>query len=269
VEKGGIVGRGVLLDYVTWAEAKGIQVTPFKPVQIPVSTLEEIAASQGTTFKPGDILFIRTGYVRGYNQLPPEECARLASLQSPPSIGVESSEAMLRWLWEKSFAAVAGDHTSVEAWPCQDEEHSLHEWLLAGWGMPLGELFDLERLSEECQKKQRWSFFFSSVPLKVSFGGRGRRVGTVLTVCRCLAVLRALRMGWPSSEVDGIVMVDLSRWNQHWGFKYCNWGRASSEMKTSRPSLRLCDPASTLLLLLNQNGLVGGLGASHRERVTG
>lgn len=35
--------------------------------------------------------------------------------------------------------------------------------------MPLGELFDLERLSEECRRQGRWSFFFSSVPLKVGF----------------------------------------------------------------------------------------------------
>lgn len=56
----------------------------------------------------------------------------------------------------------------MEAWPCQNTEFWLHEWLLAGWGMPIGELFDLEQLSEECKKRERWSFFFSSMPLKVS-----------------------------------------------------------------------------------------------------
>lgn len=56
---------------------------------------------------------------------------------------------------------------SMEAWPCQDKRFWLHEWLLAGWGMPIGELFDLERLSEVCRGEGRWSFFFSSVPLKV------------------------------------------------------------------------------------------------------
>lgn len=33
--------------------------------------------------------------------------------------------------------------------------------------MPIGELFDLERLSVVCKGEGRWSFFFSSVPLKV------------------------------------------------------------------------------------------------------
>lgn len=56
----------------------------------------------------------------------------------------------------------------MEAWPCQNPQYMLHEWLLAGWGLPIGELFDLEKLSEECKKYKKWSFFFSSVPLKVS-----------------------------------------------------------------------------------------------------
>lgn len=34
--------------------------------------------------------------------------------------------------------------------------------------MPIGELFDLKPLSEECKKRGRWEFFFSSMPLKVS-----------------------------------------------------------------------------------------------------
>ncbi|KAH7143648.1 hypothetical protein EDB81DRAFT_857124 [Dactylonectria macrodidyma] len=170
VERGGIVGRGVLLDYASWAEAKGLTPALFETTPINVSTLKEVAASQGTTFQEGDILFIRSGWVRGYNQLSDNECQALADKASPPAIGIESSEETLRWLWDESFSAVAGDHPSMEAWPCQNPDFWLHEWLLAGWGMPIGELFDLEQLSEECKKRRRWSFFFSSVPLKVPGG---------------------------------------------------------------------------------------------------
>ncbi|KND86854.1 hypothetical protein TOPH_08519 [Tolypocladium ophioglossoides CBS 100239] len=170
VEKGGIVGRGVLLDYAAWADAKGIEVEPFETVSIPVSTLKEVAASQGTTFREGDILFIRSGWNRAYAALSEDGRQTLANHQVPPAIGIESSEETLRWLWGQSFAAVAGDHPSMEAWPCQNPEFWLHEWLLAGWGMPIGELFDLEQLSEECRKRQRYTFFFSSVPLKVPGG---------------------------------------------------------------------------------------------------
>ena len=170
VENGGIVGRGVLIDYAAWADAKGISVSPFETVSITVSTLEEIAASQGTTFKPGDILFIRSGWNRGFRTLSKDELVRRSKMKDPPAIGIESSQETLRWLWDHSFAALAGDHPSMEAWPCQNVEFQLHQWLLAGWGMPIGELFDLEKLGEECARRKRWSFFFSSVPLKVPGG---------------------------------------------------------------------------------------------------
>lgn len=74
---------------------------------------------------------------------------------------------MLKWIWSNQFAAVAGDMIAFEALPFQSKEYWLHEWLLAGWGLPIGELFDLEALTAECRKLGKWSFFFSSVPLKV------------------------------------------------------------------------------------------------------
>ena len=168
VDNGGIVGRGVLLDYAAWADAKGLKPDIFSPTTIPVSTLEDIATQQGTVLRKGDIIFIRSGYIRAYDKLTPADRQALADNPLPPAIGLESSETTLRWIWEQQPAAIVGDHPSMEAWPCQDTKFFLHEWLLAGWGLPIGELFDLERLSEECRKRKRWTFFFSSMPLKVS-----------------------------------------------------------------------------------------------------
>ncbi|CAG2005967.1 unnamed protein product [Fusarium graminearum] len=170
VDRGGIVGRGVLLDYASWADNNNIPLTPFETKSITVTTLKEVAQSQGTTIQQGDILFIRTGWVRAYEKLSDDECKELADHKVPPAHGIESSEETLRWLWDQGFAAVAGDQPSMEAWPCQNTDFYLHEWLLAGWGMPIGELFDLEALSHECEKRKRWSFFFSSMPLKVPGG---------------------------------------------------------------------------------------------------
>lgn len=76
---------------------------------------------------------------------------------------------MLRWLWENQFAAVASDTPSLEPAPIKHEKGmTLHEWCLAGWGMPIGEYFDLEELATYCREKGRWGFFLCSVPLKVS-----------------------------------------------------------------------------------------------------
>lgn len=162
------MGRGVLLDYAAWAESQGLTPKVFETTSITLEDLRKVAEYQNTTFKEGDILLIRSGWVKGYTQLTSSECQALADKPSPPAIGVQSCEEMLRWIWETGFAAVAGDMPSFEAWPCQDTKFWLHEWLLAGWGCPIGEIFDLERLSEECSKRKKYNFFFSSMPLHVS-----------------------------------------------------------------------------------------------------
>lgn len=166
------MGRGVLLDYKSWAEERGEWSVEacFETTPITVDVLEQVAQAQGVQFKEGDILLIRTGWTNAYEQLSGEARTKLSETYPPPAIGVESSEKTVRWMWEKGFAAVAGDQPSFEAWPCQNTEYLLHEWLLAGWGLPIGEIFDLDRLAKECKEKNKYSFFFSSMPIYVPGG---------------------------------------------------------------------------------------------------
>jgi hypothetical protein len=112
--------------------------------------------------------------------------------------GMESTVKVAEFLWDSQIAAVAGDCPGFEAWPpCFAESNpakpncgkskpsesgyggggdsdlgnnGLHPVLLAGWGMPIGELFDLEALAAECKRQQRWSFFVTSQPLNVRGG---------------------------------------------------------------------------------------------------
>jgi kynurenine formamidase len=156
-----------LLDYKAWAESQGLKPALFEPTSITVSELNSVAASQGVIFQPGDILFIHSGYVRALEALKGDDAKNYTSNPPPKAIGVKSGEEMLKWIWEKQFAAVASDMLAFEALPFQSTDYWLHEWLLAGWGMPIGELFDLEKLAEECKRLKKWSFFYSSVPLKV------------------------------------------------------------------------------------------------------
>lgn len=173
MENGGIVGRGILLDYVTYAKAHNLPLTPFTAHAIPVSILQKIAASQNLTIHTGDILLIRSGFTRAYEALSSDDRKALAARPSPDFTGVEASPETLRWLWESQFSAVAGDAPAFERAPVSGPDAAgepLHQWLLAGWGCPIGEMFDLERLSEVCKREGRWSFFVSSVPLKVPGG---------------------------------------------------------------------------------------------------
>lgn len=173
-EAGGITGRGVLLDYAEWATSKQIDVQPLQSTAITVESIKAIVKDYGIVFRPGDILFIRTGFTAAYNQLDGNQRKELPKRPSPDFIGVEATEEMLRWLWEHQFSAVAGDAPSFERAPIRgahaDSNYNLHEWILAGWGCPIGEMFDLERLSAHCKATGRYTFFLSSMPLKVPGG---------------------------------------------------------------------------------------------------
>lgn len=177
----GICGRGVLLDYVRYATKKGIQYSTFSDHSIPLSVLLEIAAEQRVSFRRGDILLVRVGVIREWETvMTPEDKLAYARSEKPQHAGVEGTEEMLRWIWNQGFAAVAGDAISFEVYPppksyqrqdgAQVEACFLHETLLAGWGMPIGELFDLEELSRLCEEEQRWEFFLASAPLKLPGG---------------------------------------------------------------------------------------------------
>ncbi|KAL3492714.1 putative cyclase-domain-containing protein [Aspergillus germanicus] len=168
-----IAGRGVLIDYASWAAKQRTQEEPghnsssaagLTAHAITVADLESILAESGVTLRTGDILFVRTGYLASYTAL--DEAGREKLVSSPHAWpGLEQSESMLRWLWERQLAGVAGDNPGLEVVPPVNPTWQLHPILLAGWGTPIGELFDLEALAETCKRKQRWTFFVTSVPL--------------------------------------------------------------------------------------------------------
>lgn len=56
-----------------------------------------------------------------------------------------------------------GDSPTFEAWPVPEKEY-LHESLLALWGCPLGEMWDLEKLAKRCREMGKWTFFMTSAP---------------------------------------------------------------------------------------------------------
>ncbi|KAF9879302.1 hypothetical protein CkaCkLH20_03535 [Colletotrichum karsti] len=166
-----ITGRGVLLDWFSWATEQNISIDPFSAHGIPLSELEAVAAAQKVQFQPGDILLVRTGWLQSYRALPLEEQAALPHRKVRSSCGVEASEEAVRWHWDNAFAAVASDTVAYEAWPSPKPWGvSMHEVFLSGWGMPIGESFDLEELASRCKQEQRWSFMFVSVPLAVPGG---------------------------------------------------------------------------------------------------
>ncbi|KJR87257.1 uncharacterized protein SPSK_01746 [Sporothrix schenckii 1099-18] len=180
----GIVGRGVLLDYAAYAATHlpGLQYKALSDHAIPLHVLQDVARAQHVTFARGDILFVRIGLTREWDtQMSPADKLAYAQSPHPQHAGVEGTEEMLRWIWDTGFAAVAGDAVSFEVYPPKTSYAReggqpdvpglfMHEYLLPAWGVPVGELFDLEALSRMCAQHQRWTFFVTSSPLNMPGG---------------------------------------------------------------------------------------------------
>ncbi|KAL5421411.1 hypothetical protein PMIN04_005572 [Paraphaeosphaeria minitans] len=150
--KHGFVGRGVLIDFVSYAAKNNIEYDPLDFYAVPLKTAKQIAKECKFEFQAGDIVLLRTGFTTAFEKYP----------------GMERNFEVLGWLWNTQIAAVAGDCPGFEAWP--PSEHALHKILLAGFGMPIGEMFALEELAQECEKQKRWTFMLTSEPLNVRGG---------------------------------------------------------------------------------------------------
>ncbi|GME21920.1 hypothetical protein EXIGLDRAFT_636798 [Neofusicoccum parvum] len=172
--RGGLVGRGVLIDYKGYAQEKGIPFSAFTGKRISVQELEEVAKHQGVEFKRGDILIVRVGYTEELEGKTMEEQMQLFA---PMSLsGVESSMEVVKWVWNKHFAAVAGDNAAFEgagpdpgapekSWTMHDLV--LHPWFLSMFGLSIGEMWDLKELAAQCKRTGRYSFMLTSAPLRI------------------------------------------------------------------------------------------------------
>ncbi|RAL07634.1 uncharacterized protein BO97DRAFT_244290 [Aspergillus homomorphus CBS 101889] len=169
--KQGIAGRGVLIDYYTWArEQRGETINALSQTEISLDDVQTIARECGIRFQRGDILFLRVGLPATWDAMTEAQKAEYSRQPTPQHAGLEQSERVLRFLWDNHFAAVASDAVSFEVYPPRRPEFDLHHFLLAGWGVPIGEMFDLDELAAMCRRLGRWTFFVSSSPLNCAQG---------------------------------------------------------------------------------------------------
>ncbi|CAK7234687.1 hypothetical protein SCUCBS95973_009020 [Sporothrix curviconia] len=178
-----LAGRGVLLDYRAYAAGAGIQYDSASSHAISYSDLVACGAhqgldirpaSQGGDVRPGDFLLVRSGFTEDYFKRSDGENQEIGQRTSPAWAGLRQDDAVLDWLHDCYFAAVAGDAPAFEVWPTT-QPFKLHEHLLALWGVPIGEMLDLERVAALARQHQRWTFFFSTAPANCP-GGVGSHV---------------------------------------------------------------------------------------------
>lgn len=109
-DAGGIAGRGVLLDWLSWWQRVHPGQTPPHALSahaIPLAELLACAQAQGTQLRPADILFVRSGFTAWYEAASEEERKKALDTNDGKkigTIGVENSEEVKRWLWDSHFA---------------------------------------------------------------------------------------------------------------------------------------------------------------------
>lgn len=163
----GIAGRGVLADLARYYERHGKTIEYTMNQAIPLEDLEATLKEQGTRLRTGDILLIRFGWTKFYLNASEEVKAELARETMVP--GLEAGERVARWLWDNHLGAVAADSPALEPLPPPAGEF-LHFYMLAMFGMPIGEMWNLEELSADCAADRRYEFFLTSAPLNVPGG---------------------------------------------------------------------------------------------------
>lgn len=164
----GIVGRAVLLDL----EGAGRMDLDRA---FTVADLESARAAAGIEIREGDVLLLHTGFLAWYARQSPETRSRFADETTMRAPGLERSEAMAEFLWDLHVCAIGADNPSVEQWPIDNRSgltpfESLHNVLIGGFGMALGELWWLHDLAQDCLKDEVFEMLFVSAPLRLPGG---------------------------------------------------------------------------------------------------
>ncbi|WP_326834423.1 cyclase family protein [Amycolatopsis rhabdoformis] len=184
----GIFGHAVLADVGRYRERLGrpLDYRAADPIEVEdlVGTLE----SQRVEVHSGDILLVRTGWTQWYESLTAAERAEIAPIPALRTPGLRPVEDMVRTLWNLRLAAVAADNPALEIWPpgallepgaeadaikadpARRHEMMLHPRLIPMLGMPIGEMWDLGRLAEDCARDGVYRFLLASAPINLQHG---------------------------------------------------------------------------------------------------
>lgn len=189
----------MLLDYRSWASERGIKYDSASNHAITYDNLVAVGKHQGIDIRPaaqggdiqiGDILFIRSGFTEDYYSRSTEQNTAIGLREFSMDggdedkvqiwAGVSQEEKVRDWLHDCYFSAIGGDAPAFERFPPPADGSGLHAYILACWGMPLGEMIDLEKVAELAKKNKRWTFFFTSAPANVVRGVSSHVNGTAI-----------------------------------------------------------------------------------------
>lgn len=159
-----IVGRGVLLDIAKWRGVDHLRVGE----PITASELNQCANAQNIRIQSGDIVLVRTGWLRVFSQ------DRALFDSGEPGL----DESTLPWLKDHDIVAVGADNHGVEVMErIPPKQLLLHPVALRDLGIYLVEMVNLEELAAD----QVYEFFLMIAPLRL-VGGTGSPVNPIALV---------------------------------------------------------------------------------------
>lgn len=171
----GIIGRGVLLDAAGHMERRGTPLDATRRFSMTGAFLEEVARTENVTLESGDIILLRTGWLAWYKSLDTAGREALRGTLHPGEggmacPGLAPNQTTAAWVWDRQVAAMAADNVALEALPVEPEVGFQHRRLIALQGMPIGEVWDLDELAQDCARDGHYEFMLVSAPLNLPGG---------------------------------------------------------------------------------------------------
>ncbi|HEX5418313.1 MAG TPA: cyclase family protein [Chloroflexota bacterium] len=146
-----IVARGVLLDVPGY---RGVELLPGgSPVT--AEELEAVARHQGTEVRAGDVVLVRTGWIRLWDN----PAAFRGDTTGEPGPDASAAE----WLAERGVHSVGSDTIAFEVRPVGQSALAAHAELIVRHGIHILEMVNCEELARD----QVYEFLFVATPLKL------------------------------------------------------------------------------------------------------
>lgn len=161
-----IIARGVMIDIPAY---KNMEALP-PNYRINADDLKKSLKKQNVTLQSGDVVLIRTGQARYY-----EDASKF--LHQFPGINLDAA----KWLIEEQQVMLLGaDNLSFEAFPPERQDNwvSVHTYLLAEKGVMFIEQMFLEELAKD--KIYEFGFFAASLKLRGASGSPIRPIAIPL-----------------------------------------------------------------------------------------
>jgi kynurenine formamidase len=183
----GIAGRCVLADVARWRASVNRSLDYLASDPITPDDISATLAAQGTTVEVGDVLLMRTGWCGWYEQQTTETRERIVDRTVMVTPGLRPGPDMAEFLWNLHISAIGADNPAVEVWPpgalvgpevtaeiradlSRMHEIFNHTIFLPMLGLPLGEMWQLDRLADACAADGRYEAMFVSAPLNLPNG---------------------------------------------------------------------------------------------------